>query len=568
MAEISVEGLGIIEIEGDSPNEQETLAILNTIRGLDQKEGIQPLPPTAKPNPATAPDSEEDPEPAEGPLGLVPADVRGEVRRVVKSAPGIFPFLAEIGPATIGTGIGATLGASLGPPGVLGGGILGGIAGEFLAQETGVAPASEANLALAGAGPLIGRGVGAATRLAGRAGGKAITMLPPARVARARVVAARAARELQSLGARILEKQKGLLARPAKDLYRAARKAGVKIAGGELVNTRRALVELRKELLPNKAFPEVAQALAVIEKIQRTLTGRVDPSEFVRGASGEVIPLETFLATKGATRFIDFEDFIRARQNIGVAIRRATSVEGVRLGGTKKVFAAMSKDLDDLAQRQPTKRAARLAKAATQRAKIEFAVRDVERLVARFTTDIAGEAGEEGITINAKGLLKAIRDLTNPKSKKFDKNFVDALGDQLPAIQKNLNTLVGLTGAGSPGGPGSIVVRGITARMGRTVIGGLIGFGTAGALGAGAGALIGASGPEMLTALLMSKPAMAFLEAAARAGRGEVSRRAWMIVGQILTRGLGEREETTFTALPPMATTNEDFLSAQAEAGF
>ena len=522
MPEISVEGLGIIEIAGDSPNEQETKAILNAIRDLDEKEGIQLVPPVTEPEPATIPSPEKEPEPIEGPLGLVPTDVRAEVRDVVKSAPGLFPLLIEMAPATLGAIKGAAIGGAFaGPPGLLGGAIIGGIGGELIGQETGVSPVSEANLALAGAGPLVGRGVGAVTRFGGRFGGKVIGALPPARVARARVIAARAATELESLGTRILEKQKGLLARPAKDLYRAARKAGVKIAGRDLNNTRRALAELRNELLPVKAFPEVAQALAVIKQTENSLRG-----------------------------VIDFETFIRARQNIGAAIGRASSVEGVRLGGAKKAFAAMSKDLDELAKRAPTKRAARLAKAASKRAKLQFAVRDFERLVARFT-----DAGEQGITIKAKGLLKAIRDLANPKSKKFDKNFVDALGDDLPDILKSLNTLVELGGIGSPGGPGSIVIRGITAGGGA-----FIGSMVAGVPGATVGALLGAGGPEVMTAMLMSKPAMAFLNAAARAGRGEVSRRAWMIAGQILTRSLGERQETPFTALPSPPLPEEEVL--------
>ena len=519
MTEIFIEGLGVIEIAGDSPTEEESRVILNSIREIDEviemetRIGIGP----PEPSPVEPQEPAGPQEPVEGPLGLVPTDVRGEVRETVKSAPGLFPLLAEMTPSVIGAGVGGTIGFGLGgPPGALVGGTLGGVAGELIAQEIGVAPTSKTNLALAGAGPVAGRVVGTAARLSGRMAGGAITALPPARVARARVAAKRGAEELQSLGARILEKQKGLLARSATDLYNAARKAGVKILGQNLGSTRRAMAVLRKELQPIKAFPEVKQALQVLKQAEKSLGG-----------------------------IIDFDTFIRVRQAIGAAVGRAQSVEGVRLGGAKKVFAAMSDDLDRLATRQPTKRAARLAKAAITRAKTEFAVRDAERLVARFTLP-----GEAGITINAKGLLKALTDLANPKHKNFDKNFVAGLGDELPEILKNLSNLVKVTGAGSPGGPGSIVVRGITARMGRTVIGGLIGFGTGGVIGAGAGALIGASGPEMLTAILMSRPAIAFLEAAARAGRGEVSRRVWMVAGQIATRSLGGREEAPFTMLP------------------
>lgn len=503
MGEINVEGMGIVEIKGATPNPEETRAILNALGSLEQEDEAPPgIPDPIKPPLAIGR------EPVEGPLGVVPADVRSGVREAVESAPGVLGFLAEMTPATIGTGVGAAAFSPLGPPGVLGGGIVGGIVGELLGQESGVAPTSETNLALAGAGPIAGRVIGGAARLAGRAGGKVVGALPPARVARARAAIEKGTKELESLGSRILAKQKGLVSRPAKDLYSAAKKAGVKIVGRELNNTRRAMLELKDELLPFASFPEVRGALGVIRN-----------------------------SAKSLSNVSDFNTFIKVRQNIGIAVRAAKNVKGIKLGAAKKLFSAMSKDLDDLAARQPTARGAKLAKAASARARTEFSVRDVEALVVRFTEDV----GEGTLRINAKGLLKAMRALVDPKSKRFDKNFVVGLGDSLPDIMKNLSKLAGFAKAGSPGGPGSIVIRGVTSGGG-AAIGSLV----AGTPGAIVGALVGAGGPETLTALLMSKPAVAFLNAAAKAGRGEVSRRAWMIVGQILTRSLGERQETPF----------------------
>ncbi len=322
-------------------------------------------------------------------------------------------------------------------------------------------------------------------------------------------------KELESLGSQILANVKtaagkGFLSRPAKELYTAAKKAGVRIVGKELNNTRKAMLELRDELLPFAEFQQVKGALGVLKNSAKTLSAESD-----------------------------FNAFITVRQNIGVAIRAAQNVEGIKLGSAKKLFKAMSQDLDDLAARQPTARAGKLAKAAAKRAKIEFSVRDIEGLVARFTEDL----GEGELKINAKGILKQMRALVDPKSKKFDKNFADGLGDSLPDIMRNLSSLAKHARAGSPGGPGSIVIRGITAGGG-AAIGSVLG----GAPGAVIGGLLGAGGPEVMTALLMSKPAMAFLNAAAKAGRGTVSRRAWQVVGQILTRSLGERKETPFSA--------------------
>ena len=509
MGQITVEGIGLpIEIKGDVPDEEETQAILEAVRGATET-NAPPVPEPIKP-PLGLGEIPLEELAEEGPFGLVPRDVRGAVRRAVNDLPGIFPMLAEMSGATAGAIKGAGIGFALGgPPGALGGGIIGGVGGELISQELGVGPTSETNLALAGAGPVIGSGVGAAARLAGRAGGKIVGALPPARVALGRTAINEGTKALQSLGARLLETG----AKPAKQLYVEARKAGVKIVGRELNNTRRALVALKNELLPFADFPQVKGALGVIRRSAKSLSAESD-----------------------------FNTFITVRRNVGIAIRAARNEAGVKLGSAKKLFAAMSKDLDDLAARQPTAEAGKLAKAAAARAKTEFSVRDVEGLVARFTEDV----GEGALKINAKGLLKQMRALVDPKSTKFDKNFVDGLGDNLPDIMKSLSKLAGAAKAGSPGGPGSIVIRGITAGGGAAI--GSIILGDAGAI---VGGLLGAGGPEVLTALLMSKPAIAFLEAAARSGRGQVSRRAWLVVGQILTRGLaGARQETPFNILP------------------
>ena len=501
MGQINVEGLGIIEIKGDTPDEEETRVILDAVRGLDQKEeGPAPIP-----EPRLG--REFVPEgPVEGPLGIVSPEVRGGVREAVKSQGGIMGFLTEMFPSAAGAVAGAALGAPLGPPGILGGGIAGGIAGGLLGQEFGVEPVSETNLALAGAGPVAGRVIGGAARLAGRAGGAVIGALPPARVALGRTAIKEGTEALQSLGARLLDTG----TRPAAQLYAKAKELGVKIVGRELNNTRRAMVELKDELLPFKDFPDVKGALGILRSSAKSLSTESD-----------------------------FNTFITVRRNVGIAIRKAQNAAGVKLGSAKKLFAAMSQDLDDLAARAPTAAAGKAAKAAAARAKTEFAVRDVEGLVVRFTEDV----GEGSLKINAGGLLKQMRALVDPKSAKFDKNFVGGLGDDLPDIMKNLSKLAGAAKAGSPGGPGSIVIRGITAGGGAS-IGQFVG-GTGGAV---VGGLLGAGGPEVMTGILMSKPAIAFLTAAAKAGRGTVSRRAWQIVGQILARSLGTRKETPFSA--------------------
>lgn len=501
MGQIMVEGVGLINIVGNVPTEEESRVILGSVQGAD----LDTDPPPG-PTLGIEPD-------IEGPLGIVPPNIRGDVRQAVKDAPGILGFLTEMAPSILGGLGGAAAGSPLGPPGILGGGILGALGGEALAQETGVAPVSETNLALAGAGPLVGRAIGGAARLAGRAGGAVIGALPPARVALGRTAIKEGTEALQSLGTRLLETG----TKPAAQLYAKAKELGVKIVGRELNNTRRAMVELKDELLPFKDFPDVKGALGILRSSAKTLSTESD-----------------------------FNAFITVRRNVGIAIRKAQNAAGVKLGSAKKLFAAMSQDLDDLAVRAPTAEAGKAAKAAAARAKTEFAVRDVEGLVVRFTEDV----GEGALKINAGGLLKQMRALVDPKSAKFDKNFVDGLGGNLPDIMKNLSKLAGAAKAGSPGGPGSIVIRGITAGGGAS-IGQFVG-GTGGAV---IGGLLGAGGPEVMTGILMSKPAIAFLTAAAKAGRGVVSARAWQTVGQVLTSSLRTRKETPLPEDQPLTST-------------
>ena len=90
----------------------------------------------------------------------------------------------------------------------------------------------------------------------------------------------------------------------------------------------------------------------------------------------------------------------------------------------------------------------------------------------------------------------------------------------------------------------------IAAQTGATVGAASIGFLIGDVGGAAVGAIIGATGPEILTLLLMSKPAMAFLNAAAKAGRGKVSRRSWQIAAQILVSQMRQKTETPFSAIP------------------
>ncbi|KKL90705.1 hypothetical protein LCGC14_1902030, partial [marine sediment metagenome] len=526
MGEIFVEGFGVIEIEGDIPNEQETQSILEAI-GDPEDEGDPtitniPTPPIPEPIiPGGRPSS------GEGPLGLMPAEIRTGIRQSVEKQPGLMQLITEISPSAAGTAIGATVGTPLGPAGMIGGAMLGGIAGELIAQETGIAPESELNLALAGGGPLAGPVVGGGLRLGRRGIGAAITKgFPAARVARARNVMGRAVSEFESIGATILNKSAGA-GQTANQIYQAASRAKARIRPEQLKATRAEIAKLVKKLTPVSALPDVGQSLKALEQISKTMLSN----------------------PKG----ILLEEFVEARSFIGAIVGNLSKKGGAKLNVSKKVFAVMSDDLDKIARgtavvgrKARSARQARLFQQGIARAKLQFAVQRLENKVAQFTQrNVKGVPG--GIVINFKSLSKWVDDVTNLKSAKFDKNFTEVLKDHLPALKKRIGELAEISSTGSPGGPGSIVLRGQTAKIGRALVGGALGFlGTGGtAVGAAIGGIAFAQAPEMLVGILTTKAGAAFLEAAAKAGKGQISRRAWLVASEIAFRSLGQTKEVS-----------------------
>ena len=540
MGQINVPGLGKVNIEADGPNavpnDIETKAILNAIGQIPEPE--LPSPATPEDRELFVPEAVEQPATPAAALpsrtGLVSPESRGRVRQAVEEQNGFLQFLTEMPPATVGTLAGITLMAPVPIPGArVFGGMAGGVIGEFLGQEVGIAPRSDVNLALSGAGPLVGKGLGATKRGIQRLAGGRVAGFPPAAQAAARVTAKRSFDEFETIGGKLLAKQEGLTARTADDLFKAVRRAGVNIAGARLVNTQKAIKELAEEMRPLVEFPEVAQSMKVLQQLEKSLKGQVS-----------------------------FETFIGARALVGAAIQRFKNAGGTKLGKAKQAFAAMSKDLEEISQklqivadpkgkfvsRTKPARAAKLAKAAIKRAKLEFAVADVEGLVAQH-------AKVEGtdIVLNAKGMLTAFNALTNPKSRKFDKNLVDALGDNIALMKARLGVLAEIADK-AKSGAGGLVIAQAGARVGRSVAGATIGavtggLATGGVLGAGIGGIAGAKIPGKLTALLASERGFKFLEAAARFGRGEISERAWAVAGLILTRlAEGEPAEPTIKA--------------------
>ena len=369
----------------------------------------------------------------------------------------------------------------------------------------------------------MGPVVGGSLKLAKRGSGLALTKgFPAARVARARNVMGRAVSEFESIGATILNNTIGVSKRSASELYQAAARAGVRIKPELLQNTRAEIARLVKKLNPIQDLPDVGSSLKTLERISKTLLSN----------------------PKGVL----LEEFIEARSFVGHTIgilREAAKRGGKKLEVSKRVFAIMNEDLDRIALSPFRKgRQARLAKSAIKRAKLQFAVVRLEDKIAQFTQRNVKGLEPDDVIINFKNLSKWLDDVTNLKrTAKFDKNFTDALKGHLPALKKNIDALAQLGGTGSPAAPGSIVLRGQTAKIGRSIIGGLLGFlGTGGtAVGAALGGLAGAQGPELIVAMLTTKAGAAFLEAAAKAGKGIISYRAWLTASEIAFRALGEK---------------------------
>lgn len=183
-----------------------------------------------------------EPEPVEAPIplsrtGLVPENIRRDVRSAMEAAPGPVGFAAEMSPAISGTALGGLAGSVFGPAGIFIGAVFGGAIGELIGQETGVTPQSDLGLGLAAAGPVVGKGLGVGAQALKRGAVKAALVPSPAKAALARTIVSDAVDTLSSFGARVFAKQTGLMSQPAGKLYKAVREIGVRINPRNSKNT-------------------------------------------------------------------------------------------------------------------------------------------------------------------------------------------------------------------------------------------------------------------------------------------------------------------------------------------
>ncbi|KKL13984.1 hypothetical protein LCGC14_2520290, partial [marine sediment metagenome] len=294
-------------------------------------------------------------------------------------------------------------------------------------------------------------------------------------------------------------------------LYRSLRRQGITIGPDDLPATNRALDALEKRLTPFANLEEAGKVITLIKSMRENLN------------AGD----------------IDFETLSIFRKIIGNQIGKFEAAGGVRLGAGKKLFRSLLNDVERLAAKKPaTEGSAALFKAAPERAKLEFAVQDLEALVARYTKTVSGEGGTEAL--NAGAILTRLKKIINPKDDLFDKNFTVALKDHLPGIIRFFEKANELEKA-KTFGPGGLIVAGRFARLGTTVLGTLTGGAMGGQFGATAGALLGVQAPEYITAALMTKTGQAFVRQALIRTTGPIDMVLWTTLAQ-MGRGLVEGE--------------------------
>ena len=425
---------------------------------------------------------------------------RRKVRAWVENQTPLTQFLIGAAPATVG----AVFGSPLGLVGAMGVGAL----GEVLGQDIGLTPKSDLGIGLAAGGPLVGRVVGIALKGLRKGVAKTAGALPPTRAALARHTMRKAVDELEDVATKIMASKKGFIRFKASRLYEVAEKSGVRIPAFRTTSTRKGFTALKREINLLPKTPQSKAFLRLVDEVEQTM--------------------------KGSS--VSLGDLVAVRKIIGGGIDHLkTSVKSSKLGqvnGAKKaLFKAMADDLDHLAGLGGrTGKHAKIAVAAVQRAKLDFAMSDFKAGVAKFTTFLEGS---NTTVINVQNLRKWMLDRTNPSSAFYNKQMAEAFADDLPMIMESLRKLSRFGKAASPGGVGSLIIRGKGAGAGAA-----IGTVVAGPIGATAGTLIGAASPEIATAILSSPAAVGFLEKAAGIGGREISKKAWDIAGQIAMQGV------------------------------
>tara|TARA_Y100000310_G_C20666617_1_gene807879 strand:+ start:1080 stop:2549 length:1470 start_codon:yes stop_codon:yes gene_type:complete len=437
-------------------------------------------------------------------LGLMNEARRQKIRAGVESFPPTIQFMIEMAPQTVATYIGSRIG------GLKGATLLGGGA-EAISQDIGLSPRSDLGLGLSIGSPAGGHLAGKGLQSLKKAGAGLTKAVVPVRVAIARNAMRNAVDEFEAMGSKIIAKTRGFMGGKASNLYAIAERATVKLVPNfNASQTQGALKSIKAEMTKMKAMENSPQGKLVL---------------------GLIKDIEEILAKDT----ISFSDLIFIRKSLGPAIGKAERAAGTKLGAEKILFKGIAGDMDILAKAGgKTGAKGKIAQAAFARAKLDFAITDFNKGVARFITPIKGVNARQ---LDIKGMRKWLDNVTNIDHAAYKKNFTESLKDELPRIKERLLELDEFADA-SPAGPGGLVLRGLLAKLGFDIggfAGKLAGVETVGQV---VGSFAAIRVPEVLTGIVSSDAAVRFLKAAIVAGRGEINAKAWQTAGQIAAQGI------------------------------
>ena len=434
---------------------------------------------SATPTPEASPRLPQPSEPAGG--FRIPGQTT--VRQAVSKLPAVPRMAVETLPSVLG---------SLLFPAV------GGVAGETVAQASGLAPADPVNLGLSAIpfGSLVAKGL-----QLGKAGLRFIPGIPKA----ASIIGKEKGAEEIGHGAQGLRPQP-----PTKDLYATLARAGIRLKPHELPKTAKALDQIQAEALEfGTTFPEGKQLLDLIGRVR------------------EVIHNEP----------LDFDRVVRIRRVLGQAVKKFELASGERLGGAKVLTGAVIEDMDALTRsaRPSVVGPAKTALEAIGSAKRDFAVDKLEEHIAHLIRKPAA-------------VSNWFDDITNPKSalgKEIEsKNFRDSLGSNIQPIRDLLKRAVEAHERGKVG-PGSLVLRGALAAAGGGagyLAGDISGIPGGEFAGTTIGAVSGAMAPEHITRALLTPKGRSVLSWLLKTGEGWHTKRAFQALAQV-TRGAGRTLE-------------------------
>jgi len=447
--------------------------------------------------------------PTAGRVGLVSPESRQATRKRVAEMEGFDQFFTEVSPSLGGAMTGGAIGAfppfvtATGGASIPFGAAIGGIAGEVFGQETGISPESDAAIILSGAGG-VGPAIAAGTRAAMRRFSKMVSNVPSVAAARTRMAKEAAAGEFESVGTQIVAKRTGLIKEDAYNLYEASKL----FAGADIP----------------------------IEKFQKTFSAVEKAIENYRGLSN--MDAAVAKAEKGLQSVMDVETKSLGMQDVMKVYKTLNDLANTASMTPKA--AAVSDELfkmfdDDISRivegsesiTKTSPIALAYTQAAFKRSQLDRAVQTFERGVAQFTKQ--ADNGED-ILVDVKELRAWLFNKTNPKHASYDKRLATELAQDLPDIKHQLGLWTEIAAKGeNSGGPGSLVLRNLTAKTGA----GIAGYLVAGPVGAGIGAIGGSRLPEGITAILLTPKGRRMLTAMANAGHGAINQKRWATLANI-----------------------------------